>query len=302
MALPNLKTFEGGNKTANELSGLKTDAVLIKFTAPAGTGNQMYFRSSPFGISSPSLQDAVKFELLDSTGATIKTSAISDYFYTDNYVTAGADYYLKVTSTTPYANVFIANQNYNWLTFSKLSHTVTASGFTQAEVDAAVAAGKVGLFTQAEVDTKVTDAITIAGTTAAAHEAAAIAKALADAGIDTTPKTVTNPVTFDKTDPNGVVTLYKSSAGYTATATDTEIKANSNDNVITGNGLNMKITSGAGNDTINGGAGNDSITGDAGKDSITSGAGNDTINGGADNDLVNGEAGDDAFHVGNGFA
>lgn len=201
-------------------------------------------------------------------------------------ITETGDYYLHVRGADSYPGLahstFTVKLNTTGgatatpLVITEPSYTnSTGTGFTQAQLDAAVATATAGLFTQAQLDAAV-----------------AAATALPPAP---TPTVTTNPLTLDKTDASGVVTLYKASTGYTAITTDHEIKGNANANVLTANDSGMKITGAAGADTIAGGAGSDTMQGDAGADSINGGTGADTIMGGADADTLNGDAGADSI-------
>lgn len=213
-----------------------------------------------------------KLELYDAAGTLVATNddnGASAFSLISSAVTAG-DYFVK-------AGHFIENGFAGVFDFSASLVTTANPTPTIADLGKIVKPAP-ATFTQAQVDAAVAAAVAAATTTPVI-----------------VPTVTTNPLTLDKTDASGIVTLYKASTGYLAIATDTEIKGNGNANVLTANDSGMKIVGAGGADTIAGGAGADTIQGDAGMDSISGGVGADTLMGGADADVLNGGAGSDSM-------
>jgi Ca2+-binding RTX toxin-like protein len=300
----------------NSVKTLKpTDSEMVRVVADeSGT---MTISSSP--VSGGNYENG--FMVFNEAGSEVSSRVIADasesYLDSTSFpVTAGDSYFIKAGIKNNVGSIgknALAGGEFNitakLATTANPNPTIETAGFTQAQVDAALAA-------QHAIDL--------------AHEVAAVAAAklpapppvVVPSGIST------NPITLDKTvTATGVVTMYSTSNSYTAISSDTEVKGNGLPNTITANNNGNVINAGAGDDTLNGGtssdtlngdagndklngnagddvlngaAGNDELNGGAGFDSLAGGAGNDTLNGGDDADSLNGDAGDDLLNGGNG--
>ena len=254
----------------------------------------------------------MSFKIYDSSQTLVKSSesagAVSQLNVLGFTFPKAGQYFIEVINPSPYAAMGLAVEKngvtpaykaFEPIFSSVVADIPTVGGFTQAQLDSAVATATVGLLTQTQLDAAITTAKV--GLFTQTQLDAAVQLALHPlVPVPPTTAAFTNPLTLDKTDAANAVTLYKASTTYTATVENTEIKGNTSANVLTANTKAIKISGGAGADTISGSLLADSISGDAGNDVINAGAGNDTVSGGTDADTMSGDAGADSMLGGSG--